>query len=485
MAHGVLPDSARSAHLPPLRPAPYQRRLDLIAVIATFGGLLFGYDTGVINGALAPMKADLGLTTLTEGLVTSVLLIGAALGAISCGRMNDTLGRKKTLTNLAVVFLFGTLGAVFAANFAVMLPARFILGFAVGGASVTVPVYLSELAPTERRGTLSGRNELAIVIGQMMAFIINAVIANLWGEYPGVWRIMLAVCAIPAVVLFLGMQRMPESPRWLIATGRHEDALAVLMQVRTEDHARAEMAEVQQLTEEEAQTRMSDWSDFRIPWVRRVLIGGLGLAIAQQCTGINAVMYYGGRLLVAAGFSQNAALIANIAPGVISVLGSAICLFFLIDRVPRRKLIIAGLIATTTCHGLIVLCSMLLPDGAVKAYMVLALIVAFVFCMQLALNVPVWVCLSEVFPLRMRGVGMGICVLVLWATNAIIAFAFPSLVAAFGITGSFLVFFVLGVFFVWLLWSMLPNTSGRSLELLEESFAAGSLERCHNNCETV
>ena len=470
MSHGA---PSTSHTLPALRPGPHQRRLDLIAVVATFGGLLFGYDTGVINGALEPMKADLGLTATTEGLVTSTLLIGAAIGAAGCGRMNDSMGRKKTLTTLAVIFFVGTLGAVFAPNLAVMLPSRFVLGFAVGGASVTVPVYLAELAPTERRGALSGRNELAIVVGQMLAFIINAGIATAWGHHDGVWRYMLAVCAIPAVVLFLGMLKMPESPRWLMSKGRSGDALDVLMQVRSEDRARAEMAEVEHLAEEEAEANLGGWSELRVPWIRHVMIAGVGLAIAQQCTGINSVMYYGSQLLVVAGFDKNAALIANIAPGVIAVFGSAICLFVLIDRVRRRTLILAGLIATTTCHGLIVASSMLMPEGTAKAYVILAFVVAFVFCMQLALNVPVWVCLSELFPLHMRGFGMGLSVLVLWVTNAIIAFAFPILVDAVGITGSFAFFLVLGLFFVGFLWKMLPNTSGRSLEELEEAFAAG------------
>lgn len=470
MSHGA-PSS--SVALPPLRPGPHTRRLDTIALVATFGGLLFGYDTGVINGALEPMKQDLGLTAYTEGLVTATLLIGAAIGALGCGKLNDVLGRKMTLTILAVIFFVGTAGAVFAPNLAVMLPSRVILGFAVGGASVTVPVYLAELAPTERRGALSGRNELAIVVGQMLAFIINAIIANLWGHHEGVWRYMLAVCAIPAVFLFLGMLKMPESPRWLMSKGRHDDALGVLMQVRSEDRARAEMAEVEQLAEEEAVAHTGGWSDLAISWVRRVMIAAVVLAMAQQLTGINSVMYYGSQLLVVAGFEQSAALIANIVPGVIAVVGSAICLFVLIDRVARRTLIIGGLIATTTCHGLIVLASALLPDGIGKAYAILVLVVAFVFCMQLALNVPVWVCLSELFPLRMRGFGMGLSVLVLWVTNAIVAFSFPIMVEITGITGSFLVFFVAGLLFVFLLWKLLPNTSGRSLEELEESFAQG------------
>jgi MFS family permease len=154
-----------SVTLPPLTAGPHQRRLDLITIVATFGGLLFGYDTGVINGALEPMKADLHLTATGEGLITSTLLVGAAIGAAVCGKLNDALGRKKTLTILAVLFFVGTLGGVFAPNLAVMIPSRVILGFAVGGASVTVPVYLAELAPTERRGGLAGRGELATSSG--------------------------------------------------------------------------------------------------------------------------------------------------------------------------------------------------------------------------------------------------------------------------------------------------------------------------------
>ena len=306
-----------SVTLPPLTAGPHQRRLDLVTIVATLGGLLFGYDTGVINGALEPMKADLGLTATGEGLITSTLLVGAAIGALVCGRLNDVLGRKKTLTILAVVFFVGTIGGVLAPNLAVMIPSRVILGFAVGGASVTVPVYLSELAPTERRGSLAGRGELAIVIGQLLAFAINAVIGTVWGEHPGVWRYMLAVAAIPAVALFVGMMRMPESPRWLISKDRHDEALAVLMQVRSEERARAEMEEVEFLAAEEKEAHMGGWSDLQIPWIRRIFIAGIGVAIAQQCTGINSIMYYGTQVLTRAGFSASAALIANVANGVL------------------------------------------------------------------------------------------------------------------------------------------------------------------------
>ena len=462
-----------SIALPPLTAGPHQRRLDLITVVATLGGLLFGYDTGVINGALEPMKVDLGLTPATEGLVTSSLLLGAAVGAAACGKLNDALGRRKTLIILAVIFFVGTMGCVFAPNLEVMVPSRVILGFAVGGASVTVPVYLAELAPTERRGSLAGRGELAIVVGQMLAFIINAIIGTMWGEHPGVWRYMLAVAAIPAVALFVGMLRMPESPRWLISKNRHDEALAVLMQVRSPERARAEMEEVEYLHEEEEQANMGGLKDLKIPWVRRLFIAGIGVAIFQQCTGINSIMYYGTQVLTQAGFSASAALIANVANGVLAVVGSTICLFWLMDRVPRRKLIIGGFIATTTCHALIVISAFLLPEGLTKAFVILLFMVLFVFCMQLALNIPVWVIISEIFPLDIRGFGMGVSVLCLWVANAVIAFLFPIVVVAFGIEGAFLVFVVLGLIAIAFLNAFLPETKDRSLEELEEDFAAG------------
>lgn len=469
-------DDSNTRMLPPLTAGPHQRRLDLITVIATFGGLLFGYDTGVINGALEPMKHDLGLTAFTEGLVTGTLLIGAAIGSLIGGRMNDGLGRKKTLTILAIIFFVGTLGGVLAPGLQVMIPSRLILGFAVGGASVTVPVYLAELAPTERRGALAGRNELAIVIGQMLAFAINAVIGNVWGEHAGVWRIMLAVATLPAIALFAGMLRMPESPRWLIARERTAAALAVLLQVRDETRARAEIAEVEQMHPSEAHAKTSGWRELKIAWIRRIMLIACLLAVFQQTTGINSIMYYGTQVLTQAGFSSKAALIANVANGVLAVVGSAICLFLFMDRISRRKLIIGGLAATTTCHMLIVASSYLLPEGTTKAVVILIFMVSFVFAMQATLNVPVWVVLSELFPLDLRGFGMGVSVLILWLSNAVIAFTFPVLVQAVNIQGAFLVFVVLGIIATLTMAKMLPETGNRSLEELEADFSVGRFQ---------
>ena len=219
---------------------------------------------------------------------------------------------------------------------------------------------------------------------------------------------------------------------------------------------------------------MGGWSDLKVGWIRRIVLIGCGLAAAQQLTGINSIMYYGTQVLQDAGFSTNAAIIANIANGVLAVVGSAICLFVLIDRLRRRDMILWGFIATTSVHGLIVIAATVMAEGTERAIVILILCVMFVFFMQLTLNIPVWVCLSELFPLRLRGFAMGLSVLVLWLVNAALTFSFPVIVEFAGLQGIFSLFFGVGVVAVLFVWKFLPNTSGRSLEQLEESFAAGN-----------
>src|SRR5690242_7473024 len=234
MAHST---SVGESTLPPLVPGPYRARIGLISIVACLGGLLFGYDTGVANGAEGPMQAELGLTDLQVGIVISSLVFAAAVGALIGGQISDAIGRRTTIILLAVMFFVGVLVAVFSPNFAILVAGRIILGLAVGGASTVVPVFLAELAPFEIRGSITGRNELAIVVGQFVAFVVNYILFATLGHIPGVWRIMFGVCALPAIALFFGMLRMPESPRWLVEKGRDEDALAVLKTVRSEDRA--------------------------------------------------------------------------------------------------------------------------------------------------------------------------------------------------------------------------------------------------------
>lgn len=464
--------------LPPLTEGPYRTRLFYVALIATFGGLLFGYDTGVINGALSPMTRELGLTAFTEGVVTSSLLFGAAIGAMIFGRVSDNWGRRKTIILLAVAFFGGTLVCVFAPSFAVMVVGRSILGLAVGGASTVVPVYLAELAPFEIRGSLAGRNELMIVLGQLAAFIINALLGNFLGHHDSVWRYMLAIAAIPAIALFFGMLRVPESPRWLVERGRIEEAQAVLETIRPLDRARAEVSEVQRLAEEESidsDRAMSIAEILKSKWLVRILLVGMGLGVFQQLTGINSIMYYGQIVLVDAGFNESAALIANIAPGVIAVIGACIALWMM-DRVNRRTTLICGFSLTTICHILIGFASMAFPTGdPLRPYVILTLVVLFVGSMQTFLNIAVWVMLSEMFPLAMRGSAIGISVFFLWITNAVLGLFFPTLIEAVGLTGTFFLFAGIGVLALAFVWTQVPETRGRTLEEIDRDVTNGSI----------
>lgn len=474
------PHGQATAKLPPLTRGPYRKRLGLISVIASFGGLLFGYDTGVINGALRPMAAELGLEAFTEGVVTSSLVFAAAIGALACGRISDAWGRRKTIILLAILFFVGTLFVTLTPNFALLIVGRVFLGFAVGGASTVVPVFLAELAPFEIRGSLSGRNEVAIVIGQLSAFIVNAILGNTLGHLDGVWRIMFAVCAIPAIFLFFGMLRMPESPRWLIEKGRNDEALKVLKMVRPEDRAEAEFAEIAATAaEEKAEHQIGLKAVLSNKWLIRILLVGIGLGVAQQFTGINSIMYYGQIVLIESGFEEGAALIANVAPGVIAVIGGIIALTYM-DRFDRRKTFIIGYSLTTVCHLLIGLSSMVLEEGnPLRPWIILFLVVAFVGSMQTFLNVATWVYLSEVFPLHMRGLGTGVSIFFLWIANGFLSLYFPTLVEATGITGTFFLFAGIGVLALIFIITSVPETRGRTLEALEEDVTTGAIYTAH------
>ncbi|MFH9984361.1 sugar porter family MFS transporter [Streptomyces luteogriseus] len=453
-------------------PAAVSRRLRVITVIATFGGLLFGYDTGVINGALPYMTEDLGLTPVTEGMVTSSLLLGAALGAVTGGRLSDARGRRRAILLLAVLFFIGALGCTLAPTTAVMIVARFVLGLAVGGASVTVPVYLAEVSPAERRGALVTRNELMIVSGQLLAFTSNAIIAQAGGESGGVWRWMLVVATLPAVVLWFGMLVMPESPRWLASQSRFGEALDVLKQVRSRARAEAELKEASALAVRDERAKLGGWQDIRsTPWVRKLMFVGFGIAVVQQITGVNTIMYYGTQILTDAGFAADSALTANIANGVISVLATFVGIW-LLGRVPRRPMLMTGQLGTTLALLLIGVFSLVLPSGDPRAFAVLAMTVTFLAFQQGAISPVTWLMLSEIFPMRMRGFGMGMAAVVLWLTNFVIGLVFPSLVSGIGISHTFFLFVAAGVLSLAFVQRYVPETKGRTLETLEAELRA-------------
>lgn len=445
--------------------------LRIITLISTFGGLLFGYDTGVINGALPYMaKPDqLNLNALTEGLVTSSLLFGAALGAVFGGRLSDRNGRRKNILSLALLFFIAALGCTFAPNAGIMLVFRFLLGLAVGGASVTVPTFLAEMAPVEQRGRLVTQNELMIVTGQFLAFALNATIASTLGENDHVWRYMLVVATLPAVVLWFGMLIVPESPRWLGSKGKLGEALRVLQQVREENRAKDELQEIKAAIASETEIEKATMKDLGVPWVRRIVVLGIGIAMASQLTGVNSIMYYGSEILKKAGFATKAALIGNVANGVISVVATLFGIW-LLGKVGRRSMMLSGLTGTTTVLLLIGVFSSLLKGNASLPYVILSLTVTFLAFMQGAIGPVLWVSLSEIFPLRLRGLGMGISVFFLWITNFVIGLLFPILIEKVGLSGTFFAFAAVGLVSIAFIWKMMPETKGRSLEEIESYF---------------
>mgnify|MGYP001047753733 CR=1 FL=1 len=453
--------------------------LSAILLVSTFGGLLFGYDTGVINGALSYMSDDFKLTSFTEGLITSILLLGAAIGAILGGRLSDGIGRRKNILFLSILFFVSTIGCAFSPNVIGMVIFRFLLGMAVGGASVAVPTFIAEMSPSDRRGRMVTRNELMIVGGQLLAFVFNAILGNMM-EGVGVWRYMLAIATVPAVFLFFGMMKVPESPRWLVKKGRNEEALSVLCKIRTEEQAQAELKEIETAVATESGLNEALFRDIAVPWMRRIIFLGITISFVTQATGVNSIMYYGTVILRQAGFGTSAALIGNIANGIISVLATIVGIW-LLGKVGRRPMMLTGLTGTTLTLLLIGILSFTVKSSEIFPYIMLILTVTFLAFMQGAIGPVLWVSLSEIFPLRLRGFGMGISVFFLWMTNFLIGLLFPVMLEKMGLSAIFLMFAGIGCISIFLMAKFLPETKGRTLEEIEVSFRTYYDDTAHKN----
>lgn len=457
-----------------IRAKEVRRRLNVVTIVVTFGALAFGYDTGVISGALPYMtlpaaEGGLDLTPLTKGLVTSSLLLGAAFGAIIGGRMSDRWGRRHNVLVLAFVFFLGALGCALAPNVPIMIACRMVLGFAVGGASATVPMFIGELAPAHRRGPLVSRNELMIVTGQLIAYTSNAVISFVT-DGAQAWRLMLGLATIPAIALWIGVHFVPESPRWLVAKGRGAEALEVLRQLRTEDPT-PERDEIAQVVEETNRAQQDVRGHLRTPWIRRITLIGIGFGIVIQLTGVNAIMYFAPTVLISTGMGTQASLVATIANGVVSVIAVAVGVV-VIGRSNRRTMLRIGMIGLVVSQVLLGL-AFLLPDAPWRGYLILLLMLAFLWFMQMFCGICFWLMMAEIFPLRVRGVAMGIAVFCQWISNGVVTLLFPILLDAIGMR-TFFIFAAIN--FVVLLWEQryLPETKGKSLEYLEEELASGS-----------
>ncbi|MDQ0204171.1 major inositol transporter-like SP family MFS transporter [Pectinatus haikarae] len=444
----------------------------LIGLVATFGSLLFGYDTGVVNGALPFMARpdQLNLSPVLEGAITGAIGLGAALGCLIGGRLADLLGRRKNLLYLSILFFLATIGCSLSPNAYIMIAFRFILGVAVGASSVTVPIYLAEIATKETRGRMVGLMDLVVVSGQLLAFIINAVLAIQLGNTSHVWRYMIAVAAIPAVALFAGMLKTDESPRWLVAKGRISEAMSVLHKTRTtKEQVIAELNELQDLLSKEENRKNFTLSDLKTRWIRRLLFLGIGLSITQQITGVNSIMFYGSQILTSSGFSTQAALIGNIGNGVISVLGGLFGLY-LVGKIGRRPMLTLGLAGTTVCMLGITLISHFAPHSSQLPFYVLGLTITFLAFQQSCVSPVTWLMCSEIFPLRMRATGTGMAVFFQWIGNFAVSFTFPILLNGLGLSLTFAVFVIMGLCAIIFVQLFMPETRGRTLEQLENDF---------------
>lgn len=350
-----------------------------------------------------------------------------------------------------------------------MIPARIVLGLAVGGASATVPMFIGELAPDHLRGPLVSRNELMIVTGQLIAYISNAIIGSV-SEGGHAWRLMLGLATIPAVALWVGVHFVPESPRWLVAKGRTQEALEVLRQLRVEDPS-PEVGEIAYLVKRSEEAQANAWRSLRIPWIKRITLIGIGFGVVIQLTGVNAIMYFAPTVLMSTGMGTQAWLVATIANGVVLVAAVAAGLG-IIKRSDRRKMLRIGMTGLVVSQALLGL-AFLLPEAPWRSYLILALMLLFLTFMQMFCSIVFWLMMAEIFPLRVRGLAMGIAVFCQWISNGLVTFLFPILLAAIGMR-TFFIFAVINL--VVLLWEQryLPEIKGKTLEQLEEELASGS-----------
>jgi MFS transporter, SP family, galactose:H+ symporter len=444
-----------------------RRFVNIAAAITATGGLLFGYDTGVISGALLFIRKDFApLSPFVEGIIVSFLLVGAVVGAISGGPLSDRFGRRPTALLAAVIFGIGAMAVAFAPSVAFIILGRFLLGLGVGLASMVVPLYIAEIAPADRRGALVSLNQLMITIGILVSYIVGVIFTPIEG-----WRYMFAVALLPALVLGIGMLLLPESPRWLFNQGQIEKARAVLSRSRSPEEVEIEFQEMAEIKRvEEEQEQQIGYAELLSPYVRPALIIGIGLAIFQQITGINTVIYYAPTILQNVGFSEGGAIAATaVGVGLVNV-GFTILAVYIIDRAGRRPLLIVGLIGMTVSLILLGLVFATGGSGGAAGLLATVCLALYIACFAISLGPVFWLMISEIYPLSIRGKAMSVASLANWGSNWLVALTFPVLLATLGGAGSFWLFAAMGIVAWFFVYFRVPETKGRTLEEIEADF---------------
>lgn len=434
-------------------------RLGLVTSIAALGGFLFGYDTGVISDALLYIGPAFGLGDAGKQVVVAALLLGALVGALAGGRLADGFGRKRTLVGAAVVFAVGAVLAGLSPTVGVLVAARILLGLAIGASSSCVPLYLAEIAPPQSRGRLVSLNQLLITVGILVSYGVGAALAPAQA-----WRWMLALAAVPSLLMLAGLAVMPESPRWLLLRRREDEARQVLASVqggRADD--RAVVDQVRELAELQSQEEAASYRDLIGPRLRPALRIGIGVTAINQLVGVNAIIYYAPTLLKNVGFSDTGATVVTVIIGAINVLVTLIALA-LIDRLGRRPLMLGGVLVVDL--ALVFLGALyLLPSqtGVVTVLLIVGLCV-YIAAFAGSLGIGIWLLNSEVYPTAVRGKGSSLGVFTHWGLDFVISLTVLTLVDAITPTGLFWVYGALGIAGLLFLWRFLPETKGRTLE---------------------
>ncbi len=440
--------------------APGNRFALGIAILAALGGFLFGYDTGVVGGALPLITHKLHLDAGGESWVTGSLLLGAVTGAAMSGFLADRIGRKWTLFVAGVIYTGAAIASSLVGTLLLLGVARGVLGLAVGTASFVAPMYIGEHSPKELRGGMTALNQVAITLGILIAYFVD----DLFKSYGSGWRWMFALGAAPGLLLAIAMVFVPETPRWLVEHGREDQAKDFLARNRSEQAAAEEIKEIKEVAAEEGKVGLRDLIGDR---VRPLLIIGVTMAIMQQLIGINTVIYYGATILGFAGLSISSSIAQAVFIGAINLAG-AILAVFLLDRVGRRAPLMIGTAGSVI--GLIVL-GWYFDMGSkfehANPWVALAAMMFYIFMFEISLGPIFWVMISEIFPLRARAKAMAVCTMFNWMFNFVVSYWFLNLVKAIGQAETFWLYALFGIgaiiFFAW----RVPETKNRSLEQIE------------------
>jgi len=448
----------------------------LVSLIVAFGGFLFGFDTAIISGALPLVKEQFFLSTGMEGWFVSAALVGCITGVSFSGVLSDRFGRKQILLLSAFLFIVSAIGCMFPSDIEMLIAFRLLGGIGIGIASMLAPLYISEFAPLHIRGALVAFYQLAITVGIVCAYFSNAYLLGFQQNehikgflnlilVKETWRAMLGINLIPAIVFFILLLFIPQTPRWLVKKGYINEAFLILKKVAGEKEAREEITTIQR----SFNTVSPGLRILLQPGYRKALLIGVLLPFLGQFSGINAIIYYGPKILNQGGLTLSHSLDGQVTIGIINVLSTFLAIKY-VDKLGRKPLLIFG---TTGIIIALVITAVLFYLQVTAGYAVIVAILFFIFCYAFSLGPVQWVIMSEIYPNQIRAKAMTVATMSLWIAAAIVAQIFPWLLETIGAEGAFLFFAVCSVCTIILTIKIIPETKNKSLEEIEAFWKRG------------